>query len=225
MENALLVTSKDFESFNWAWYIIYWSELGKGHILLDKQTYDNFYSLRGRPRVAVWRKNCLRLRLKSRALHQHASSSKSHFIILDFCSTLILCGIYWTAVLWSLFVLALSTFCQKVCTIKPGRSGICFSRAYWNRSYEILSNTCYLNIFTNLFRQRYVKKKTISKILSHNPNKTIFLTFENPKQVKTLVYIENSDCMLKVSKSRKQILKFSFEPKKRTKYFCISALA
>ena len=92
---------------------------------------------------------------KSRALHQHASSSKSHFIILDFCSTLILCGIYWTAVLWSLFLLALSTFCQKVCTIKPGRSGICFSRAYWNRSYEILSNTCYLNIFTNLFRQRY----------------------------------------------------------------------
>ena len=31
--------------------------------------------------------------------------------------------------------------------------------------------------------------------------------------------------ILKVSKSRKQILKFSFEPKNRIKYFCISALA
>ena len=30
---------------------------------------------------------------------------------------------------------------------------------------------------------------------------------------------------LKVSKSRKQILKFSFEPKNEQKYFCISALA
>ena len=30
---------------------------------------------------------------------------------------------------------------------------------------------------------------------------------------------------LKVSKSRKQILKFSFEPKNERKYFCISALA
>ena len=29
----------------------------------------------------------------------------------------------------------------------------------------------------------------------------------------------------KVSKSRKQILKFSFEPKNEQKYFCISALA
>ena len=105
---------------------------------------------------------------KSRALHQHASSSKSHFIILDFCSTLILCGIYWTAVLWRLFVLALSTFCQKVCTIKPGRSGICFSRAYWNRSYEyeILSNTYYPNIFGNLFRQRYIKKHSFKNLIA-----------------------------------------------------------
>ena len=31
--------------------------------------------------------------------------------------------------------------------------------------------------------------------------------------------------LLKVSKSRKQILKFSFEPKNKRKYFCISALA
>ena len=30
---------------------------------------------------------------------------------------------------------------------------------------------------------------------------------------------------LKVSKSQKQILKFSFEPKNERKYFCISALA
>ena len=30
---------------------------------------------------------------------------------------------------------------------------------------------------------------------------------------------------LKVIKSRKQILKFSFEPKNERKYFCISALA
>ena len=30
---------------------------------------------------------------------------------------------------------------------------------------------------------------------------------------------------LKVSKSRKQILKFSFEPKNERKYFCISAIA
>ena len=30
---------------------------------------------------------------------------------------------------------------------------------------------------------------------------------------------------LKVSKSRKQILKFSFEPKSERKHFCISALA
>ena len=30
---------------------------------------------------------------------------------------------------------------------------------------------------------------------------------------------------LKVSKSQKQILKFSFEPKNKQKYFCISALA
>jgi hypothetical protein len=30
---------------------------------------------------------------------------------------------------------------------------------------------------------------------------------------------------LKVSKSRKQILKFSFEPKIKRKYFCIPALA
>ena len=30
---------------------------------------------------------------------------------------------------------------------------------------------------------------------------------------------------LKVSKSQKQILKFSFEPKNEPKYFCISALA
>ena len=31
--------------------------------------------------------------------------------------------------------------------------------------------------------------------------------------------------ILKVSKSRKQILKFSFEPKNERKYFCIFALA
>jgi hypothetical protein len=31
--------------------------------------------------------------------------------------------------------------------------------------------------------------------------------------------------MLKVGKSRKQILKFSFEPKNEQKYFCIFALA
>ena len=30
---------------------------------------------------------------------------------------------------------------------------------------------------------------------------------------------------LKVSKSQKQILKFSFEPKNEQKYFCISAVA
>ena len=30
---------------------------------------------------------------------------------------------------------------------------------------------------------------------------------------------------IKVSQSRKQILKFSFEPKTERKYFCISALA
>ena len=34
-----------------------------------------------------------------------------------------------------------------------------------------------------------------------------------------------SGLRLKVSKSQKQILKFSFEPKNEQKYFCISALA
>ena len=36
---------------------------------------------------------------------------------------------------------------------------------------------------------------------------------------------ENSLRKLKVSKSQKQILNFSFEPKNELKYFCITALA
>ena len=38
-------------------------------------------------------------------------------------------------------------------------------------------------------------------------------------------YTSALQCTLKVSKSRKQILKFSFEPKNKQKYFCIYALA
>ena len=42
----------------------------------------------------------------------------------------------------------------------------------------------------------------------------------------SLVYQVTSPlAFLKVSKFRKQILKFSFAPKKERKYFCISALA
>ena len=40
-----------------------------------------------------------------------------------------------------------------------------------------------------------------------------------------VILLKISIISLKVSKSRKQILKFSFEPKNQRKYFCISALA
>ena len=37
-------------------------------------------------------------------------------------------------------------------------------------------------------------------------------------------FVKSQCVFLKVSKSRKQVLKFSFEPKNEQKYFCIFAL-
>ena len=66
---------------------------------------------------------------------------------------------------------------------------------------------------------------TAKKVLLHVC--TSIMYFENVIwKVHTYQYNSILKCpQLKVSKSRKQILKFSFEPKNEQKYFCISALA
>ena len=48
---------------------------------------------------------------------------------------------------------------------------------------------------------------------------------ESPSNELTLDIRSFKKFLLKISKSQKQILKFSFEPKIEGKYFCISALA
>ena len=50
-----------------------------------------------------------------------------------------------------------------------------------------------------------------------------FLSYKVKLNFPIFLYQATND--VKVSKSRDQILKFSFEPKNERKYFCISALA
>ena len=68
-----------------------------------------------------------------------------------------------------------------------------------------------------LVSDQKAKQKKMKRKISENPAIT--------EQWSWTDYLKLHSSFLKVSKSRKQILKFSFEPKNRIKYFCISALA
>ena len=77
----------------------------------------------------------------------------------------------------------------------------------------------FYNFVTNWISITNLVFKTNSNNIAHQKNQR-FNHF-----VKRKGTIKVTKPILKVSKSRKQISKFSFEPKNERKYFCISALA
>ena len=73
--------------------------------------------------------------------------------------------------------------------------------------------------------QLQLNKKTIFLVLIFWGTIIFCATHPGPPQQPLFQFLSSFGFMLKVSLSRKQILKFSFEPKTERKYFCISALA
>ena len=115
---------------------------------------------------------------------------------------------------------------QTVQHLSPSESYKCF------RKRQLLTKTIIQNWFENDFinifwNVMFVEGFSVIWYNSYENNNVlplVFMKFWTSKQCEKVWFVDLSG-PLKVSKSQKQILKFSFEPKTERKYFCISALA